>query len=422
MIAGVKGSAVLSALLMKGSAFLSALLMKGSAVLSALLILLPWDAWAADDMAGAIRDLARKTVAFAGRGEPVSVSWRNLSSLASGDFNQARSAFDAALREAGTRAGDKEDRPGVLSHVDARLTVSGNLSQFLLVEEARKGDDRQVWIASWKRSASAGAPAGSILTLEKKLVWEQEEQILDVVMLGPGVLVLSPSRVSLRTESATQSLTLTQPRPWPRDLRGHLRVNGGGFKAYLPGVACSGAADASLTMECHPSDEPWTLDAGARGMLLAGFTPGRNHFDGRVSTANGIRKTLAPFFSAASAEENGHQYWLLAMLDGRTQIFDAGLDPVGSVASWGSDLAETEARCGGGSQILATKAGEAREPDAVRAFGLVNRTPVPLSAPLDLPGPVTAFWSLGGNAAVAVVSDLATGRYQAYMITVNCGG
>ena len=43
----------------------------GSAVLSALLILLPWDAWAADDMAGAVGELARKNVVLAGRGEPV---------------------------------------------------------------------------------------------------------------------------------------------------------------------------------------------------------------------------------------------------------------------------------------------------------------------------------------------------------------
>lgn len=393
---------------------------KGSAVLSALLILLPRDARAADDLAGAVRELARKTAGLAGRGEPVSVSWRNLSSLASADFSQARVAFDAALREAGVRlpgqaAGD------IAPVVDARLTVSGNSSQFLLVEEARKGEDRQVWIASWKRPAPTGALAGSSLTLEKKLLWEQEEQILDVVMLGSGVLVLSPSRVSLRAESAIQSLPLTSPRPWPRDLRGHLRVNGGDFQAYLPGLACSGAAAPSLTMECHPSDEPWTLDAGPRGVLLASFTPARNHFDGRVSTVTGIRKTLAPFFTAASAEENGRPYWFLAMLDGRTQIFDAAFEPVGSVASWGSDLAATEAHCGGGSQILATKAGEASEPDAVRAYALVNRTPVPLSAPLGLTGPVTAFWSLGGNGALAVVSDAATGRYQAYLITVNCG-
>lgn len=403
---------------------------KGSAVLSALLILLPWDARAADDMAGAVRELARKTVALAGRGEPVSVSWRNLSSLASGDFNQARMAFDAALREGGARVVEKEERPGGLSHqepvMDARLTISGNPSELLLVEEARKGDDREVWIASWKRPPPTGAPASSTITLEKKLLWEQEEQILDVVMLKSSVLVLSPSSVSLHAETATQTLPLTPPRPWPRDLRGHLRVNGGGFKAYLPGVACAGAVDPSLTpsltMECHPSDEPWTLDAGPRGVLLASFSSGRNHFDGRVSTSNGIRKTLAPFFSAASAEENGRAYWLLAMLDGRTQILDAAFDPVGSVASWGSDLAATEAHCGSGSQTLATKAGEAREPDAVRAFGLVNRTPVPLSAPLDLPGPVTAFWSLGGNGALAVVIELATGRYQAYLVTVNCGG
>ena len=396
--------------------------MKGSAVLSALLILLPWGARAADDIAGAVRELARKTVALAGRGEPVSISWRNLSSLASGDFNQVRTAFDGAVRDAGGRVSEKEDRPGGLSYVEVRLTLSGNPSQFLLVEEARKGEDRQVWIASWKRTAPAALPAGSALTVEKKLIWEQEEPILDVVLLGSGMLVLSPSAVSLRRDTGTQSLPLTPTRPWPRDLRGHLRVNGGGFKAYLPGVACSGATDPSLTMECHPSDEPWTLDAGTRGVLLASFTPGRNYFDGRVSTANAIRKTVGPFFSAASVEENGRAYWLLAMLDGRTQIFDAAFEPVGSVTSWGSDLASTEARCGGGSQILATKAGDAREADTIRAFGLVNRTPVPLSAPLDLPGPVTAFWSLGGNSALAVVSDLASGRYQAYVITVNCGG
>src|ERR1017187_1942964 len=243
---------------------------KGSAVFSALLILLPWNAWAADDMAGAIGELARKTVALAGRGEPVSVSWRNLSPLASGELSQVRSAFDAALREAGARVSE------IAPVVDARLTVSGNSSQFLLVEEARKGDERQVWIASWKPPAPSGTPAGSIVTLEKKLVWQQEEQILDVVVLGQGMLVLSPSRVSLHGDTATQSVPLTPPRPWPRDLHGHLRVNGGGFKAYLPGAVCSGATEPSLTLECHPSDQPWALDAGSRGELLANFALGRN--------------------------------------------------------------------------------------------------------------------------------------------------
>ena len=68
----------------------------------------------------------------------------------------------------------------------------------------------------------ARAPAGSTLRLEKKLIWEQEEQILDVVMLAGDVLVLSPSGVGLHG-SREEDARLTPLRAWPRDLRGHLR-------------------------------------------------------------------------------------------------------------------------------------------------------------------------------------------------------
>ena len=47
---------------------------------------------------------------------------------------------------------------------------------------------------------------------------------------------------------------------------------------------------------------------------------------------------------------------------------------------------------------------------------------VPLSAPVDFPGPVTALWSAGGATALAVVRDLETGRYSAFLLTVVCGG
>jgi hypothetical protein len=124
----------------------------------------------------------------------------------------------------------------------------------------------------------------------------------------------------------------------------------------------------------------------------------------------------------AAAEEVGKAYFVLSMVDGSTQIMDAALETAGSVGGWGSDLAGTEARCGGGSQVLATRAGDMRETDTVRAYGIANRTPVALSPPLELPGPVTALWSLGGDVAIAVVHDLESGKYQAYEITVDCGG
>jgi hypothetical protein len=192
------------------------------AVFSALLVLLPRDARAADDLSGAVRELARKTVSNAGRGEPVSITWRNVSSLGTAEFNGVRAAFDSALREAGGRGSE------IAPVAELHFTLSENQTQVLIVEEVRKGDERQVWIAGWKRSMAAAPPSVGGVSMEKKLVWEQEEQILDAAVVTDGVLVLSPTRISLSARGTTQSLPIAASRPWPRDLRGHLRVSGGG--------------------------------------------------------------------------------------------------------------------------------------------------------------------------------------------------
>lgn len=390
------------------------------AVLCALLFLIPSGAHAAEDLNGAAHELARQTAAFAGEGEPVSVEYRNVSSMGPAEIGQARGAFEAALKEAGLRVSE------VAPMAQLRLTFSENQSQYLLVEEARKGDQRQVWMAAWKRAGpAAGAWPG--MALDRKLVWEQEEQILDVAFPAAGMLVLSPTKATLYTprESGSWELRRTVPlapgKPWPRDLRGRLRVTGANFQAFLPGVECGGAAEPSLSMECRQGEDPWVLESGSHAPLLANFAATRNHFDGRVATGTGLRKTVAPFYSAASVAEQGRPLWLLALLDGRTQILDAGLDPVGVIASWGSDIAGTEASCGGGSQVLATRPGDAGEPDAIQAFAIVNRAAQPLTAPVEFAGPVTALWPSSATSALAVARDPLTGRYAAYVITVLCG-
>lgn len=81
----------------------------------------------ADDLNGAARELARRTAAFAGKGEPVLPAWRNLSSLPAAELAQARAAFETAVREAGARVS------GVAPLVEARLTVSENAAGYLLV-------------------------------------------------------------------------------------------------------------------------------------------------------------------------------------------------------------------------------------------------------------------------------------------------
>ena len=382
------------------------------AALAVLLLWAPQGGWAADELSGAARELARKTATFAGRGEPVSIRWRNLSSLGSAELAQVRTLFETALRESGGRAGE------AAAAVDAQVTISENQSQYLMVEEARRGEERQVWIAAWRRAPVNAAPG---VNLEKKLLWEQADPILDAVPNGNDLLILSPGSVLLRGERGSQTAQVAPLRTWPRDLRGHLRITATGFKVNLPGVACNGTFEP-LSVDCRVADEPWTLDSGSRGFLLANFAASRNYFDGRVVTPTGARKNVAPFYTAAVIEDQGRPMWVFTLVDGRTQVFDAALDPAGSVGPWGSDVAGTEARCGGGSQVLSTKAADAREPDAVRAWSLVNRAAMPLTPPMELPGPVTAFWSLGGASAVAVVRDLGSGKYAAYLITVVCGG
>jgi len=375
-------------------------------------------AHAADSLDGAVRELAAKTALFAGAGTPVAVACRNASSLDSAEVARLRAAFARLLRQAGVHVAPA-------AAVDVSLTLSENATDYLLVEEARKGDQRAVWIAAWKRAA-AGRPAAAGVSLSKKLVWEQEEQILDLAMAGDAMLVLDPTRVILlaRHEDRWEPRAiarLTPPSAWPRDLRGRLRLSVPRFDAFLPGMACQGTTEPELTLDCRPGDRPWPLASGSRATLAANFAAGRNYFDGRVTMPTGAAHTAPPFFSAAAIEERAATDWVLALADGRTELFDSSFNTLAPLPTWGSDVAGIDARCGGPSQVLATRASDTAEPDAIQSWTIVDRAASPATAPLPLPGPVTALWPAAPDAALAVVRNLSSGRYEAYVVTLVCG-
>jgi len=119
------------------------------AVLPALLFILPMAALAADDLNGAARELARRTVAYAGKGDAISIAYHNVSSLTPAAMEQLRHGFETALQEGGARLSDT-------GPVETRLTLSEDQTQYLLIEEVRKADDRQVWMAAWKREPAGG--------------------------------------------------------------------------------------------------------------------------------------------------------------------------------------------------------------------------------------------------------------------------
>ena len=350
-------------------------------------------------MSGAARDLGRRVAATAN--EPVSVTVRNLSVLGSADAAEIERIFESELKIAAQSA------------VDVRLTISQNLTQFLLVAEMQRSSERQVLMECWPRSpavppaANANSPR---VTLEKKLLWEQALPILDVEPAGDRMLLLDAAGVALLSGAEGPSAAIPQTHPWPRDMRGRLLVSGTAFNAYLPATICRGSTQPKLSMDCQDSQDPWFLAPGA----LAVFDSGRNLFTGRVDIEPGGVRELPPFFSAASTGGA----WIFAAADGRAHVYLDSLEPAGTIEQWGSDIAALQTPCG--PRILVTRASGFHEPDSIQAYELVNHAANPAGPPLEFSGPITALWAFG-NFAMAVSRDPETERYAAFSLAATCG-
>jgi len=92
------------------------------------------------------------------------------------------------------------------------------------------------------------------------------------------------------------------------------------------------------------------------------------------------------------------------------------------VRGWGSQIVGLQTGCGSGWQVLASQAGDLNIPDAVQAYEIVNRKPVPVSSPIEFAGPITELWPLAdGSRAIAIARNLQTGTYEAYRLSVSCG-
>jgi hypothetical protein len=380
--------------------------------LAALLFFVPCAASSAEDLPGVARILARRTAVFAPG--PVALTYRNFSSLPDTSLAQVRSEFEAALPAA----------PQATPAAEARLTLSENAAEYLLVEEIRKGEESQVWMAAWKGVNSVPA-SNSGFALDRRLVWQQEDPILDIAFFGDSMAVLGPTKLTIYEHQGAewrprQIVALPAANPASRDPRGRLQVNGGRIRVFLPGVQCSGVAGSELAIECHATDEPWVLESGTSALLLANYVPGRNYFDGRLTLQNGSRRSVSPFYSAAAAEDHGTAFWLLAMLDARTLMFNETFQELTSIAGWGSDIAGTGVRCAQGAPVLATSPSDAGEPDALQAYSIANRVPIPLGTPAPFPGPITALWPSTATSVLAVARNPRTGKYEAYVVTVIC--
>ena len=332
----------------------------------------------AQDMTSSARDLARKI----GRQDIAGLTVRNASSLPESDAAEVKKTIETELRS-------RLQRP---EGATVNITLSENLQGYLWVAEIQRGEERDVVMLNVARSAVQGLPHAS-LTIEKKLIWEQEPPILDVRVVGPLMMVLEPANLSIYREGQlVTALSISSGRPTSRDPRGRLSTNGDTFSASLPGVYCVGALPPSSSITCDESSN--------------GMAAGRNYF---------TEPALPPFFSIATLSSSVR---IIAGVDGRTHVYD-GTRELGAFTGWGSDIAAVESGCSAGRQILASKPGEAGEPDAVQAYEWSDRRTTPAGDPVTFPGPVTALWA-SREQTVAVTRNSETGRYAAYSLAITC--
>lgn len=363
------------------------------------------------------RGLAQKIAAGLKPREAAFLSFRNISTMNPSDVNAAHTALERELYALGVALGAPSQG------VEVAVTLSESLEDSVWVAEIRRAEGQEmVMDARPKQPATAAAPS---LTVEKKLLLESDQQILDLAPMGRELLVLDSETVTLYENAASgwqRKLAVRVPaaRPWPRDLRGRLMVQGDAYQAYLPGLTCHGNAAGGLGISCR-DESRWPVGVGPGMLGFAQFAPARNFFDGRIVAPNGSQKSLPAFFSAASVETRGDKLWAFAGTDSRSHLFSATLENAGGWTGWGSDIAGIESECDGRSQVLVTGSGDDAAADSVASYEIVGGSPQPVGEAVSFPGPVTALWpATERGVAFAVSRDLKSGRYAAFRLAITC--
>lgn len=388
----------------------------------------------ADAWTPPVSALAQKIVAKAGPGATVTLTVKNISSLSSANVTAIRAQFESELRSRGVRIVDAEQ-----SIADVRVTLSENVEGYVWIAEIRQGDAVDTAFTALPRNDSVAVHPAGAMTLQRRLLWSQEEPILDVALVGntaiPGAIVLTPAKVAYyRIQNSTwqeaDAAAIMHTRPLPRDIRGMIVVPHSSpasglewgtasagyspFDVVLPGVKCTISGNNPYQAVCADTDDPWPMYEG-QPRLDAFFSPARNFFTGAISRS-GDSVTVPPFYSAATF---GNSEWLFTGIDGRVQYSSfVNTLPV-PVTNWGSELASFKSRCSPDAVVLATRNGDYTQPDAVQGFQVIAHDPVAVTAALEFAGPVLTLRG-SGESAIAVSHNLKTGRYEAYSLTLAC--
>jgi len=369
-----------------------------------------WDSSAAE--------FAKQIAALTGPGT-ITVVITNRSALSTDDATAIRRAIERELRSSGLVIRAKD------ANSDVRIALSQNQQGWLWVAEVQEGSELKVAMLPLSVATSIAAlNSAPTITLRANLLFAQALPILDVAILGDQrMIVLDPEHIKVYNQvggswQQAQTFAIAHTQPFPRDLRGrivpapdHL------FDAYLPGVVCMAAKNASdLTFSCNDSDDPWPL-----GSQNAFYNSTRNFFTGVLTPGFGAK--LVPFYSVADLKRPNSTAFVFVDTGGTAHLLEGDSRKlIVGARDWGSDIAAVHSECGSGTHILTSAAGWPAS-DSLRAYEISGHEATPVSAPLTFEGgTITALWTAGdGSSATVVVEKQQENRYEAYSAVVACG-
>jgi hypothetical protein len=401
-------------------------------------------------------ELASKIAAAVGSGNQVTLTMVTTES----DLT-ALMPIEAELRQA-LAAREIRLVEGTGASTALQVGCTSNLRERACVAELRRGTTRELVVVT--RPLDARDERRISPSLELMPMFSQRAPILDVVLFGNRLLVLDPERVTLyeqiveraavappalwratpelaspsserRREASAErtsrevsveranhetsaergrwkqleSRPITTSRPWPRDVRGRLRRDEATVTAWLPGVTCRGSADLSRFACADERGVPWPIAIENTGIDAA-----RNYF----YTPEGL-----PFYGAAALGADADPRWLVVSGSGELLFLDKARRTIEASAA-ADDVIALDTSCAPAAHVVVASSTIAENRrDELRLYRVAKRQLIPVSAPIDVPGRLTALWSEpGAVVATAVAQDMTSERYEAFHIRVSCVG
>ncbi len=320
-----------------------------------------------------LRDLAAEIARLAPPPARINLLVNNISSLTSEEVSPIQSALRVQLANHGVRFGN-----GDAADTTVQVTLSESVEGYVAVAQVRRNGAEQVAMVMVPRGVKGSPRAGGVV-LDTKLVWQQPAQILDFALpvAQPGeqtiLAVLEPTRLVFYSQGLGDwqfAREVDSDSAWAtRGWQGHIDLSQIAEQGPNAGDArwqkneCKGDFEHPNTVTCAVNER--TSDAWIAGNVREPFTP-----------------------------------------------------------PGGGDSVSIALQCRSHPVALATGGGDWTQADFIQAYELIGGPSQGASAsgnPVNFSGPITAIWPAAAPAtARAVVHNLQTGNYEAYLVTATC--